>query len=303
MVKCRCYHVRVVSVAAFGLVAWLAQNTRVAAIGRSGTTSPKTADCGGLEDRISQVICQDVDARQLASKVDDLIESMAGRHSNDALAARANQSEWRSSFWPACTRMDPNVHSGMDLTQCVRLVLHHRIEVLQTDRVDRGVEHPPAATLAANDPQGALPTSRRRRYSFQVTSRTLEYFWNLLGDFYVSNTEMLLTRIGGVFRLAYAGETPDDFGERDMSGARVYRVLNAREVRAANARGSRIDERFYQGLCSTDEHVLRWLIIRADVDGLGKTFVKLSTAYIHDYADLMTRAYGSCGTFYLEPAP
>src|SRR5258708_5103426 len=196
--------------------------------------------------------------------------------------------------------MDPKADSGMELSECLRLVLTHRIEVLETGYLYRGADHVNQAQ-SLPDPRGRVPTSHRRKYVFHITSIGAEYFWSLVGDFYLSNSELVLSRLNGVLRLTYPGTMPE-LRDRYMSGGRVYRVLNAREVRATNPPGLTMDERFEHGLSHTDDHPLRWTIVRPDLDGLGRTFMELSTAYIHDFEDLMTRAYGSCGTFYIHPA-
>jgi hypothetical protein len=226
-----------------------------------------TADCASLDTRADQFICRDDEARRLASRLDELVGAAVIREPAMAAAVRVDQADWKRLWGVPCSRLDPNNDNGLDLGECFRLVMRHRVEVLESGSLYRGAGRRTEVDTLPN-PLGALPTSRRRKYAFRITSRSAEYFESLVGDFYLSNTELFVTRLRGVFKLAFAGLMPD-VGDSYISGGRVYRVLNAREVRAANPRTPRFDERFEHGLCSTDDRELRWLIVRVD-EGFGR---------------------------------
>jgi hypothetical protein len=259
-----------------------------------------TADCSNPKTHADEFICRDDESRRLASTLDESIAAAIARVPANAATVRADQADWKRMWDVPCARLDPRTTTGLDLTECLRLVLRHRVEVLESGLLYRGAAHYGEVETLPNL-LGALPTARRRKYSFRVASISAQYFESLVGDFYMSDTELLVTRLRGVFKLAFAGMMPE-VGDEYLSGGRVYRVLNAREVRAANPPTPLYDERFEHGLCHTDSRELRWLIVRVD-QGFGSgPFVKLSQAYIHDYLDLATRAYGSCGTFYIHLA-
>jgi hypothetical protein len=255
-------------------------------------------DCVGQATRLDQVVCSDVEAKRLAARVDDLFAAMKG----DPSVVRANQADWKQSLPLACAQLDhPESTPSMDLDECLRLVLRHRIEVLEGGHLYRGEG---LSTQSLPNPTGNLPTTRRRRYTYFVTSPLLHYLFELLGDHYLSNSEMVVTRLRGVFKLAYAGILPN-FGDaqsqspsdpdRPLFGGRVYRVLNLPEVRAQNPATSRSDEQFWDGLCTGRGQELRWIVVNDDAEGLW-----LGNVVVHDYMDLMTRGYGLCGTQFLH---
>src|SRR5258708_6441824 len=99
--------------------------------------------------------------------------------------------------------MDPKADSGMELSECLRLVLTHRIEVLETGYLYRGADHVNQAE-SLPDPRGRVPTSHRRKYVFHITSIGAEYFWGLVGDFYLSKSVLVAIRLNGGLRLTYA---------------------------------------------------------------------------------------------------
>jgi hypothetical protein len=120
----------------------------------------------------------------------------------------------------------------------------------------------------------------------------------MLGDFYLSNTELLATHIHGVLKLAFAGYMSERSEQPDISRGRVYRVLNDPEIRALNKPRSGKDVNRYVDWFACGDR-LRWLIV-SDRAGYFPPSVNVSTAYAHDYEDLTYRSFGSCLTLYVN---
>ena len=248
----------------------------------------QTLACGEARSRVERLLCADPETSRLAANVDEAYRTASAKRT-DARALAADQREWRALWTAACPVLDRPDDSGAydEPVECMKPVLTHRLEVLNGGLAYRGADRAAEASRLEN-PSRVLPTSVRRKY-------TLNGRWiSMLGDFYMSHTELLVTRIRGVIKLAFAGYMPDKPLQPDIADGRVYRVLNDGEIRSLNTGNRRYAEWF-----GCRERI-RWLIVSVRRSSFGATMA-VSVVYAHDYLDLGYRSFGKCGTIYVDP--